>query len=1283
MAEGTQGQAPVGGVADQPHPLAPYVSRTALDWLADEARDDQRTIRRTVPGTILFGDVAGFTPLTERLARQGKVGAEELTDILNAVFGQLLAVADGVDGDLITFGGDALLLLFTGTGHEVRAAACAVRLLETLRPYRRFKTGGGWVRLSMSIGIDSGEVHLLHVGDSHRELFAVGPVVTSAVTLESRASAGQVLLGPALAAALPAGVVGPDNGDGQPLLAAPLAPAVAAGSADDQHAAHAVPQVLQDHLGTGREDGEHRVASLAFLAFRGTDALLASEGPDRVAAEVGRVVTAAQQACVRHGVTFLATDVDADGGKILFVAGAPRAGDQDEDRLLLAVREAVSTDGALSLRAGANRGRAFAVDVGTAGRRTYAVMGDATNLAARVMGKAGRGQLLATQDLLDRTHGTFELEPLEPFLVKGKTQPVSAAVVGAAIGGRVAVSSQLPFVGRAQEVSVLRAALTAAQGGSGGVVEIIGEPGLGKSRLVDELCGAVGDGFVLTVEGGQYTATTPYAAVRAPMRLLVGATQQDDDATVADRLQAATTDAAPEALPWLPLLAVLLGVDLPDTAETAALDQRFRSSVRHVQTTALLAKVLPARTVLVVEDAHWLDDATGELLDHLCALTTERPWLVCVTRRPGALGWRPEAALGRITIELAPLTAGDTDELLRQVALVRPLAPSDRAMLAARGAGNPLFLRELLGSFVGGQHDGDVVLPDTLEGVIGASVDLLSRGEREVLRVAAVLGVGIDAPVLSRMLDRPVDDIARILLGLGRFLVEDHGTLRFEHGIVRDVAYEGLPFRRRRDLHGRAGDLLHLRLAEQESTLDLLALHYHSAERHAEAWWYCREAAERARRNTAPVEAARYYRWALQAAVHLPDTPPEDRAEVGERLGDSLELDGRYDDASRAFATARRLVRHEPMRVAGLLKKEGWVRERSGRYSNALGWYTRAQRHIADRVDEDAARARAALAMSYGAARARQGRYAASIPHLKRAATEAERLGDLPTLAHTYYLLDWALTDLGRPEAEFYREKALPIYEELGDLVGQATVLNNLGIDAYYEGRWDEARGFYERSRDVCRRSGNVVMDGTALNNIGEILSDQGHLDQADAVFHEALALWRSVRYPVGLGLCLSNLGRVASRAGRFDEASARYGEAREHFVAIGADAFVVELDSRVAELLVLQGEGAAALPVVTSALLRAESLGGMPVVLAMLERLQGLALFQTGQLRAALRALHRSRGRATEANADFELALTLHEWSRIATVTGDRNAEGMTLSAQMLLDRLGVIHLAEAVLPS
>ncbi|MGB9376954.1 MAG: tetratricopeptide repeat protein, partial [Mycobacteriales bacterium] len=814
-------------------------------------------------------------------------------------------------------------------------------------------------------------------------------------------------------------------------------------------------------------------------------------------------------------------------------------------------------------------------------------------------------------------------------------------------------------------------------------VVIEGEAGLGKSRLVSEFCSANEGLRTIRVEGGRYAAATPYFPLRAPLRAMIGAGIDDDPDSSAAALRTAVRKVLPAVEPWLPLIAVMIGLDLPDTPEIAALDPAFRRTTAHAQAVALIEQMLTGPVLIVVEDAHLLDEATVELLDRLAAGVHDRHWLICVMRLPGDDGWAPSEDLSPLMLPLGPLSDEDSAALLLAVARTVPLTPYTRAALAERAGGNPLFLFELVGSL---NDTGDIDgLPDTLEEVVASSIDELSRPDRDALRVAAVLGGVVDPRWLAAMLDVPQIELADVLTRLWRFVSADKdGFLRFGNALTRDVAYEGLPFRRRRQLHGRAGDII-ATAGDLETRADLLALHFHFAERHEETWRFGCLAGERARHNSAPVEAARFYKWAIAAAKALDEVSAVEVAQVEERLGDMFELAGRYDDAAAAFAAARRHSTVEPLRVVGLLKKEGWVRERSGRYSAALSWYTRAlkqlARHaetVASQDDAETGRVRAQLLMSYGAARARQGRYGASLPYLHEAAQEAERLGDLPTLAHTYYLLDWALTDLGRPDAAEYRGLALPMYEELGDLVGQATVLNNLGIDAYYEGRWDESRKYYERSRDVCRRSGNVVMDGTALNNIGEILSDQGALDEAQTIFEEAHSIWRSVRFPVGLALCLSNLGRIASRAGRFDEAANWYAEARTAFRRIGADAFIVEVDAREAERLLFAGRSGEALRLAQAAAERAESLGGLPVVLAMLERISALATAQQGDLATAEERLAASRERAEEAKADYELAVTLHALSVVASRRGSETAELLERSAESLLTRLGVVRVVD-----
>ena len=252
-------------------------------------------------------------------------------------------------------------------------------------------------------------------------------------------------------------------------------------------------------------------------------------------------------------MTFLESDINRDGGKFLLVSGAPRSSGEDEDRLISAVRLVMTRQGQLPLRAGANRGRVFAGDFGPDFRRTYSIKGDAINVAARVMGHAEPGTLLATDEVMTRSGGRFETRPVPPFLVKGKAKPIHAAEVGAvqepgAAGG----SSDDLFVGREEELATVRRGLDGARAGQGSLVEVVGEPGMGKSRLIEEILRECTDVVVVYGPSGSYESSTPYYPFRTLVRALLELRPEDPDQVVAERLRNRVELNAPQLVPWMP-----------------------------------------------------------------------------------------------------------------------------------------------------------------------------------------------------------------------------------------------------------------------------------------------------------------------------------------------------------------------------------------------------------------------------------------------------------------------------------------------------------------------------------------------------------------------------------------------------------------------------------------------------------------------------------------------------------------------------------------------------------
>ena len=398
--------------------LAGYLAPTHLIWLDSEPENSWREL----DATFVFGDVSGFTALGERLARRGRVGSETLTDAISAVFVALLAAVRVQGGEILKFGGDAILAMFTGPGHEARGASAALGIQGVIATLRVPGAPRGAQRLAMSVGVASGTAHLFLAGEDPRDLVVAGPLASEVVAREGEAEPGEVLLAKATAAALPAGCTTPaEERVGTLLTARPTTERVESPApGPDADPTPGLPPHMRHHE---PDLGEHRNVTVAFVQFRGSDRLLARRGPEALAEVLDEIVGATARACAEWEVAYVSSDVDRDGGKLILSAGAPVASPDDDDRMLHALRDVVGRDWPLEVRAGVNRGPVFSADIGEPARRVWSLMGDAVNLAARVMANAEPGAVLATPAVLRRVRDDFERTPVEPFKAKGKSAP--------------------------------------------------------------------------------------------------------------------------------------------------------------------------------------------------------------------------------------------------------------------------------------------------------------------------------------------------------------------------------------------------------------------------------------------------------------------------------------------------------------------------------------------------------------------------------------------------------------------------------------------------------------------------------------------------------------------------------------------------------------------------------------------------------------------------------------------------------------------------------------------
>ncbi len=1289
--------------------LARHVPPLALDWLANTP--EQRW--RVVDGSMVFADISGFTALSERLATRGRIGAEELVETLSRVFGSMLGPAAARGGQLVKFGGDALLFHFDGPDHVTRACATAVELRAALRRAADVVTSVGRISLSISIGVHTGELHQFLVGEPHRELVVLGPAITALIACESSAEAGQIVVSEAVAAALPSSAVRP-RGDGALLLrwrTPPGPPPPGHDPADGlRHADLArslMPAILADVLDEAPPDPSHRVATISFMRFSGTDELLAELGPAVLADRLHETLAIAQAAFAAEDVALLCVDCDSGGGKLFCSSGVPLTSEDDEGRMLRAARAITRARPPLPLQIGINRGHVFAAEVGIPWRAAFSAMGDTTNTAARVCAKTPPGSIYAHPAVLEHARTRYEATPVGPFQFKGKSQAQVLHEVGDELGPRRTASDGadlVPFLGHRDELAMLQDRLTQAAAGTGpagvgAAVVVSGEIGVGKSRLVHEALRAHPELPVVAVHAEPYGATAAYRMFRDPIRALLGIERGPGHAMAA-ALQSSVEQLVPEHLDLLALVGDVVDVVVPPSAEVDAILPRYRPDRTADVIVDLLTAAHPGALAITVGDVHWADAASGRLVARMAREATQRPWAVVVMRREddggGGAGADEaggadhaagdQAATGDGTASIEELLAGldhvdrlrldPLDEATTRALVVAgteaaPLRPHEIDQIVARSSGNPLFVLELIRAI---QELGSLdAVPTSLQGAMAAQVDALDPFAKRVLSYASVLGRSFRRTVLTELLRAEgVHLDGATLERLGRFLEPDGPQRwRFRTGLVRDVAYDGLGYRLRSRLHLGAGEAVERLSTDPSADADVLSLHFAEGGDHRRAYRYASIAAERAERAFATANAAAQLQRALEAARRLPDLPRREIRSLWIRLGDVRDQAGLLDGALDAYRQAAR-IGADPLDEAELGLRRARVRERAGAFPAALREATRVRRLLDGAPDDVAGSARARAAAFSAVVRQRQERAVAALRLATAAALEAERCGDRSALARASGVIAWAGLVLGRDDSIEHTRRALELFEEVGDLVGQAHMANNLGGYTFFEGDWDETLEWYARCEEACRRTGNVTDAALTNANTGEVLVNQGRLDEAEPLLRDAARVLRVSGHLWGATFAEMHLGRLLVARGDLVRAEALLRGCVDENAAMGSSASAYEASLHLGACLVASGRPQEALELVASWSARATD--DVSIFDAARAVVDATALFGLTRPSEAVGVLVRGVAVARERHLDYDLGRLL----LLAALHGvDPTLVGSddpTADANGLLTRLGVV---------
>ncbi len=1203
----------------------------------------------TVHGSLGFLDISGFTALSERLAALGRVGAEELTEVLGRVFGDMIDLASQRGGTLLKFGGDAMLMLFESKDHAMQAASAAVEMRTILRKAAEIPTSVGRVRLRMSQGVHSGEIHLFRAVGVHTELIVAGPAATWVTKMEGAADDSEIVVSTATRALLPDDSAAKPKGDGWLLKwrSARAAPCGIVGMDTGESGQEKfIPVALREYLVAGNVESEHRQAIVAFVKISEIDDRMGAVGVGTAAIELTDLITAFCSIADEEGVTFLATDVDENASKVILVSGVPSTEIDEGGRMLRTVRLISDVDTPFTVKIGVNGGHVFSGEVGSSHRSTFTIMGDTVNLAARMMSAAPPGEIYVSPAVIDASTTLYEAEEVEPFPVKGKTKPVRALSVGIETGPRSDKrSSQGVFLGRDQELTQLRAMRTRLEGGVGGAVVVSGPTGIGKTRLVEELL-ATSTFRILDVRGEPYGSANPYRPFRDLVRSLVGVERGENDAMAAGLVDAVDT-VAPELLPLAPLIADIAHIEMPPTNETRPIGGRFWQERAADVLIELFHAILPEPAIFVAEDMHWADAPSQALLARLAREASSSAWLVVVTGREYSIP-------GVVNINLEPLDDAAVAEIIHAGTEMAPFRPDVVSAIVDRAGGSPLFAEELV---LAVRETGEVSsLPTSLDGVVGSQIDSLAPRSRRVLRYLSVLGRSFRSSVARDLIETQgadLDDATRETLAA---FLEDDGPnrLRFRHALVRDVAYEGLAFRRRKNLHLRAGQIVMKNLGDSpDNAADILALHFYLGGDAERAWQYSTIAGDKNMATFANIEAAAQFERAIEASRRLASIDDDARRDLYVKLGDVRERSGEFEASLLAYRAAARLAGSDPLAKGTVLLKRARAKERAGSYAAALADTTRVSRLI-DTKTSHAARELAAHALSY-VALIRQAQQKPR--HALEAATEAveaaEAVGSEIALARALSVLDYALVMQGDLEAAVNSERSLEIYKRLEMREEEAQIAQNLGVYDYWRGDWESAIRRYRQGRETLTALGNAVEAAHAAANLGEVFVNQGRHNDAEEPLLFARRTYLASHFDEGLAFVSVLLGRMEGQRGNLDVSEAYLSSARDTARRLGLEGYVLEASVYMADAERRAGSPDRGLEILDRAASDAPP-DYMEHYSPFFHRVKGSILHAAGQLPESLHALEAGLEFADERDDRYEAALLAVTIDRISLADVD-----------------------------
>ncbi len=927
---------------------------------------------------------------------------------------------------------------------------------------------------------------------------------------------------------------------------------------------------------------ERRLLTLLFADLSGFTGLSSKLDPEEVREVANLCFEHLNKAIIGQGGTIH----KYEGDMVMALFGLPSSHEDDPERairasfamfeLLPEVNRALTarlkkpTD--LGLHVGINSGTVVVGEIGSAEKREYTVMGDAVNIASRMKDLAGRGEIVVSEPVFRASRYLFEYEAREPVAVKGIDEPVRTfrptrekAKPEPKRGIKGLFS---PLVGREKELAALRESVARLAEGHGGMTFILGDAGLGKSRLLAELKQTLPVPVAL-LEGRclLYGEDIPYWPFLQVLEDVFGITDQDPRETLRAKILERVRELCPgEWENMVPYLGHLYSIGFEDglMAKVKYLDAKGLRTQIFISLRKVLAALSRTQPLLlVIEDYHWMDPESLAFLEYLADAPEPLPLLVLVLSRiekdkeGHRVRERLKAKLGGACREvvLLPLDPSASSRLAYNLLEIPGLAEGFKENLLAKAEGNPFYLEEIIRSLIDRgalvYTDGiwhltvdvsTLVIPDTVQAVIAARLDRLERELRDILQMAAVLGRNFH----SRLLE-VLSGLDRLMLTLFLTTLEEFDFIRearkdpepeyaFRHPLSQEVAYQGLLKKRRRELHRKAGEAIEELYRDRlEEFTELLAHQYAHSDDPDKALLWLKKAGKKAQAAYANEEAVACFEK-IVALLEEAENREGELFAACEALGELYSLKG---DTGKSIGYYESMERHAGPKGADRARARrlaAWEMHKSGKIPEALKALEEAERYLSGRSEAElleTAEIHTTRCWFYrllgDTERAiREGETALRVLEVDLGGSRSTL--DPALLARTRVNVFNHLGAIYNIQGEYDRaiklfETCLAVSTEIGDQRKMAASTCNLGVLYHHKGESERALDYYRTFLEICEKIGDAQKTAVALMNMANLYVAFGEYDRSIELYGKAVGITRETGDRIFYATLNGNLG--------------------------------------------------------------------------------------------------------------------------------------------------------------